>query len=119
MPAPPESTGTAGRSSVYRLREGIERFFITDINSPAAAAQAQSTLPVMWDAIGSSEFGDNAAGSATFNHIPGGCNVLHMDGHAGLGIGHVPLQVMPTGQTKNQGAQPDALDYAVDTDPPG
>jgi len=57
-----------------RLREGIERFFITDINNPAASTVAQSTLPVMWDEI--------AADEAThFNHVPGGCNVLYMDGH--------------------------------------
>ncbi len=28
--------------TIYRLREGIERFFITDINNPAASATAQS-----------------------------------------------------------------------------
>ena len=33
----------------YRLREGIERFFITDINNPAAGAKAQSSIPVMFD----------------------------------------------------------------------
>ena len=32
---------------LYRLREGIERFLITDINNPAASAIAQSTLPVL------------------------------------------------------------------------
>lgn len=61
---------------VYRLREGIERFFITNINEPASSVQAQSTLPVMWDRISEDwqRFG--------FNHLPGGCNVLYMDGHA-------------------------------------
>ena len=34
-------------STVYRLREGIERFLITDINNPAASAQAQSTVWIM------------------------------------------------------------------------
>ena len=28
--------------TLYRLREGIERFFITDINNPAGSAMAQS-----------------------------------------------------------------------------
>jgi prepilin-type N-terminal cleavage/methylation domain-containing protein/prepilin-type processing-associated H-X9-DG protein len=59
---------------VKRLRIGIERFLITDINNPAASAVAASTLPVMWDQI-SSETVTN------FNHIPGGSNVLYLDGH--------------------------------------
>lgn len=63
-----------GRSdTLYRLREGIERFMITDINNPAANAMAQSTLPVMTDQV--------ATDTTAFNHIPGGCNVLFMDGH--------------------------------------
>ncbi len=57
----------------YRFREGIERFFISDINDPASSAIAQSELPLQWDWIGT-----NVAG---FNHVPGGCNVLYMDGH--------------------------------------
>ena len=68
--------GTGGGNTVYRLREGVERFAITDINNPAASAQAQSTFPVMWDAI--SEPGGY---SFEFHHIPGGANVLYMDGH--------------------------------------
>ncbi|MCX5770813.1 MAG: hypothetical protein NTZ09_11150 [Candidatus Hydrogenedentes bacterium] len=59
--------------TLYRMREGIERFFITDINNPAASAQAQSEIPVMFD-MASSTAGE-------FNHIPGGENVLYMDGH--------------------------------------
>lgn len=67
------SVNIGGKSSFPRLREGIERFFITDINNPAGSAQAQSTIPVMWDEV---------ADEAThFNHVPGGCNVLYMDGH--------------------------------------
>jgi len=57
----------------YRLREGIERFFITDINNPAGSAMAQSTVPVMFDQMSDSV--------EEFNHVPGGCNVLYMDGH--------------------------------------
>ncbi len=59
--------------TVYRLREGIERFLITDINNPAAGATAQSEVAVMWDAISLIPSG--------FNHVPGGSNVLYMDGH--------------------------------------
>lgn len=60
-------------ATVYRLREGIERFFVTDINNPSGSAQAQSSIWVMWD-ITSVEVDQ-------FNHIPGGSNVLYMDGH--------------------------------------
>ncbi|NLV42129.1 MAG: DUF1559 domain-containing protein [Candidatus Hydrogenedentes bacterium] len=60
--------------TMYRLREGIERFFITDINSPGAANTAQSSIPVVWDKVGTT--------AEMFSHIPGGANVLYMDGHA-------------------------------------
>jgi len=61
---------------LYRLKEGIERFFITDINNPAASALAQSTLPVMWDRVSTNVVRDG------FSHSPGGANVLYADGHA-------------------------------------
>lgn len=71
-------TGTlltiGGQDIAYRIREGIERFLITDINNSAASDQAQSTLPIMWDQIASEHI-------EYFNHIPSGCNVLYMDGH--------------------------------------
>jgi len=79
--------GTAGSETHYRLREGIERFLITDITNPAAGAQAQSDLPVMWDYCAAKtrvEIGwkIKSSGAPTlFNHIPGGSNVLYMDGH--------------------------------------
>jgi prepilin-type N-terminal cleavage/methylation domain-containing protein/prepilin-type processing-associated H-X9-DG protein len=66
-------TGNAGGTTIYRLREGIERFMITDINNPASSAMAQSELALMWDHI------ENTP--RDFNHIPGGANVLYMDGH--------------------------------------
>ena len=68
-----EFTNSLGDHTLYRLREGIERFFITDINNPAESAQAQSELPVMWDL--------NSMNVGEYNHIPGGSNVLWMDGH--------------------------------------
>jgi len=68
----------AGGSTVYRLREGIERFFITDINNPAGSSKAQSELVVMWDSVWAPSKG---SGESYFNHIPGGGNVLYMDGH--------------------------------------
>ena len=54
---------------------------ITDINNPAASAQAQSEIVIMLDTFGSFGDADRAAGGVVFNHIPGGCNVLFMDGH--------------------------------------
>jgi prepilin-type N-terminal cleavage/methylation domain-containing protein/prepilin-type processing-associated H-X9-DG protein len=68
--------------TMHRLKEGIERFFITDINNPAAGAAAQSSLIVMHDAFGSSYFRNAGSNlSLIFNHIPGGSTVLYMDGH--------------------------------------
>lgn len=68
-----DSDGNGGGDIIYRLREGIERFLITDINNPAASAKAQSEIVVMFDTI--------ATDVELFNHVPGGSNVLYMDGH--------------------------------------
>ena len=65
-----------GETTLYRLREGIERFFITDINNPAASSRSQSELWVMQD-----DFRGGAETIAWSNHIPGGANILYMDGH--------------------------------------
>ncbi|HPA04634.1 MAG TPA: DUF1559 domain-containing protein [Candidatus Hydrogenedentes bacterium] len=65
--------GNAGTNTIYRLREGIERFMITDINNPGSSALAQSELPVMSDLV--------ATNVGLYNHVPGGANVLYMDGH--------------------------------------
>ncbi len=62
------------RGTIYRFREGVERFMITDINNPAASSKAQSELFVIYDEV-------NAAEAEWMNHIPGGCNVLFLDGH--------------------------------------
>jgi prepilin-type processing-associated H-X9-DG protein len=66
IPIDPSKSST-GHKMFYRLREGIERFFITDIDDPAASAVAQSNIPVMWERPG--------------NHEPEGGNVLYLDGH--------------------------------------
>jgi prepilin-type processing-associated H-X9-DG protein len=58
---------------LYRMKEGIERFFITDINNPASSSMAQSSLCLMWDQC--------SMDVAEYNHIPGGSNVLYLDGH--------------------------------------
>ena len=76
-----QGTGYAGGDTVMRLREGIERFAVSDINNPAASAKAQSELVVLFDTFGSFADAEDTAGGIVFNHIPGGSNVLYMDGH--------------------------------------
>jgi len=82
--------GTVG--TVLRLREGIERFFITDVNNPAGSAIAQSELPLMWDTnnvysptlaliLGDPDYTPDLIVDE-FNHVPGGSNILFADGHA-------------------------------------
>lgn len=65
--------GNGNGNTIYRLREGIERFLITDINNPAASARSQSEIWIMFDTI--------SKNIKYFNHVPGGSNVLYMDGH--------------------------------------
>ncbi len=66
-------TQAGGGSILYRLREGVERFMITDINNPASSANSQSVVPVMWDHLTPQIKGST--------HVPSGVNVLYMDGH--------------------------------------
>jgi prepilin-type N-terminal cleavage/methylation domain-containing protein/prepilin-type processing-associated H-X9-DG protein len=77
---PPEPIGNGGGDVIYRLKEGIERFMITDINNPAGSAMAQSELAVMHDMVMSGE-NNWETQELFFNHVPGGGNVLYMDGH--------------------------------------
>ncbi len=87
-----ESSGTVtltgfGDVDVQLLREGVERFMITDINNPAGSAAAQSTVPVIWDLTrieGAWGDIDRAGQNLMFNHLPGGANILYMDGHVGF-----------------------------------
>ena len=73
MPNPDAPLGNGNTDTAFRLREGIDRFLITDINNPGASAKAQSEIATLWDQV-STEVSD-------FNHVPGGANVLYMDGH--------------------------------------
>lgn len=57
-----------------RLFDGVNRSMIEDINNPARSFVSDSALPIMYDRISYS--------AADFNHVPGGSNVLFMDGHA-------------------------------------
>ncbi|MBI3118479.1 MAG: DUF1559 domain-containing protein [Candidatus Hydrogenedentes bacterium] len=65
---------TYGEQKIPRLREGIERFFITDINNAAATSKAQSEIFIMADWV-STDLGQE------YNHSPGGSNLLYFDGH--------------------------------------
>lgn len=60
--------------TAFRLREGAERYFVEDINEPSKGHVAQSELPILFDRIDLRPM--------YFNHLPGGGNVLYMDGHA-------------------------------------
>jgi len=66
---------TSGETAhkVYRLREGVERFFITDTNNEAEAARVQSEIWIMHDRV-HSDIGD-------YWHTPGGSYVVYLDGH--------------------------------------
>jgi prepilin-type N-terminal cleavage/methylation domain-containing protein/prepilin-type processing-associated H-X9-DG protein len=65
--------GNAGGDIVYRLAEGVERFMVSDVTAPGAEAMSQSDIFVMFDWV--------SVNAADFSHVPGGGNVLYMDGH--------------------------------------
>ncbi len=75
--------GTKMPTTIMRMKEGIERFFITDINNPASGSVGQSTMVIMFDAWAGTRMYNNTPvmGQSVFNHIPGGANTLYMDGH--------------------------------------
>jgi prepilin-type N-terminal cleavage/methylation domain-containing protein/prepilin-type processing-associated H-X9-DG protein len=60
--------------SLLPLREGIERFLTTDINNPSSSYISDTQLPIMFDKV--------STVVAEFNHVPGGANILYLDGHA-------------------------------------
>lgn len=64
--------GNGNSDTIHRLREGIERFLITDINN-VGAVSSQSDVWIMWD--------QTSVYAAGYNHIPGGSNILYLDGH--------------------------------------
>ena len=65
--------GNANSNTIFHLREGIERFLVTDINNPGASSKSQSDIFIMYDKL--------SLTVSNFNHVPGGCNVLYLDGH--------------------------------------
>jgi len=75
-----KAQGNNNGDTIYRLKEGIERFMITDINNPAGSSHAQSDIALMWDHVEAFQASDPSR-TQRFNHIPGGSNVLYLDGH--------------------------------------
>ncbi|HPO15519.1 MAG TPA: DUF4190 domain-containing protein [Candidatus Hydrogenedentes bacterium] len=75
LDAPP-GRGSMGTNKFYRLREGVERELLNDPNNTSSAAKLLSEIPIMWDMITAGQ-----QGALFFNHVPGGANVLFMDGH--------------------------------------
>lgn len=72
-----------GENALQPLREGVERFLITDINNADASSSTQSSIPVLIEI-------------ATWKHRKSdedfkGTNVLYMDGH----VAFVPLGTFP------------------------
>ncbi len=105
--------GSGGGNTLYRIKEGIERFFITDINNPAGSAQAQSNILMYMDAFGDSvNQGGNVNSTKIFqrfNHVPGGSNILYMDGHVEFikYPGKFPMTHFCSTQTLGGGDRPD------------
>jgi len=63
----PAGQGSAGSDRIFRLRQGIERFLITDINDPAASASRGPRIPLLIERVG--------------NHEPRGGHVLYLGGY--------------------------------------
>ncbi len=73
-----EDLDSGADQKIYRIREGVERFLITDISDPTAAVLMVQTIPVMLERR---EF-----------YPDGTANVLFLDGHvARIAPGHDSL----------------------------
>jgi len=84
---------TFGEITLYRIREGIERFMITDINNPAASALAQTEIAVLHDELSARI---QEIGAPNANHVPTGANVLYLDGHVSFVLYHNQWPVVST-----------------------
>lgn len=83
---PKVTTSTMGVIRLSQLREGMERFMITDLaNLTGPETVAQSSTAIMWDTANTGDLSDGLADTVVdkneFNHLPGGSNVLFFDGH--------------------------------------
>lgn len=77
---------TENGKSLFRLREGIERFLITDINNPAGSASAQATVPIFFESLKAIQSSKSTKGS----------NVLYLDGHVELHAPDSHLLTLPS-----------------------
>jgi prepilin-type N-terminal cleavage/methylation domain-containing protein/prepilin-type processing-associated H-X9-DG protein len=68
-----DGTQVLGGNVLARLRQGIERFLVTDVNQAGGTVSASSVVPLMWDHV--------STNVVDFSHAPGGGNVLYLDGH--------------------------------------
>ncbi len=60
-------------NTVMATRQGVTRFLITDINAPWRGHVSDAEVPLMFDLI--------SYNVMDYNHVPGGANILYMDGH--------------------------------------
>ena len=71
-----------GEIALSMLQDIKPDILITDINNPASSSKASSETPAMFDTIRTSGPGGMISDNGNdFNHIPGGANILFMDGH--------------------------------------
>lgn len=63
--------GFLAAQDIRRLRKGIHRFYVTDVNNKSTIIE--SRMPVLFDLV--------SVDIQPFNHVPGGANVLFVDGH--------------------------------------
>ena len=68
-----QNFGNNGTDKICALREGIERFLVTDIHNSARSSISQSEIEVMADVV--------AVKPYSFSHTPDGANILYLDGH--------------------------------------
>lgn len=68
----PSGLGTESGNFLVRLREGVDRFMVTDILA-GDEQPLRSEVPVMLDRLSTQE--------KDYNHSPCGANVLYVDGH--------------------------------------
>jgi prepilin-type processing-associated H-X9-DG protein len=80
------SRGSGITSVIPRMRQGIERFLVTDINDLSASSKAAAAVPIFLDNLAAATAHKcvdwiPAEADVAFNHRPRGCNVVYLDGH--------------------------------------
>ncbi len=71
----PGNHGPGKQNKFYRVKYGVNRMFIEDVNRPGLTAIADTKIPLLFDTM-------TLYGRHVPNHVvPPGGNVLYMDGH--------------------------------------